>query len=622
MKRLHLLSLILVSSIFCQAQNTWVGNTSTWSEPSNWSLGVVPGPSSSVYIPTVTGNKVYPVLTGNVKVGFFSMHGGTGSIYIGSHELEVETLWVTYSKIYSDGGTIRTPMVRLCVGMNFYGNLTLYADNGVIGAGNSAVGFGANTFHGDLTVYTRPHVPAGLTTTDCWPCGGLMFSGTVGDTFKGDFKLIKRSMVSEGNISYIAFGVEPVNIVFEKKAAFIDSSATGFSLGFTQGGGSVTFRDSTLFSLNSSYIVLRGNIEFQKPVTFRQTGGSIEEQNWTDKSNGNAPRSTLVTFSNDVLLDKSGGTLALGSWPGNNVLNRCIIDTGGTIKPIGPGFSGGTLSLTLTTIHSPATQILAATHPTTPATGTRIILNNALVNGSLHVKADDIDLIGTTFNGRAVINKDGYAAQSNSKGGNTFNKPVELINSAGYDWTLGFNYSNVYRDSVRIAMSGTGKRQILGSPYGASFKVGKYGSLFEGPVSIETGSVDSGAIHIESNGNTEFLSSVDISNFRSGELTFFNSKFRGKDLGRTMTSTSPGVSLLLENNCLFEGPVSFKVPHFGSNYTTFMKPVVIWKTEDGNDSSIGGNTFHQRVQFKNTANDGIIKFLSGEDKLIDKIIPQ
>lgn len=619
MKRLLLLFLILVSSIFCQAQtiNTWVGNTSSWSEPSNWSLGVVPGPSSSVYIPTVSGSHVYPVLTGNVKVGFFSMHGGNGSIYIGSHELEVEKLWVTYSNIYSQGGTIRTPMISLCVGMNFYGNLTLYVDNGVIGAGNSSVLYGPNTFHGDLTVYAKPHVPAGMNTGQCWPCGGLMFSNSVGDTFKGNFKLIKRSAVSQGNISYISFGVYPVNIVFEKKATFIDSSATGFSLGFTQEGGSVTFQDSTLFSLSSSYIVLRGNIEFQKPVTFRQTGGLIEEQNWSDQ--GNAPLSTLVTFRNDVLLDKSGGTLALGSWPGNNVLNRCVIDTGGTIKPIGPGFSGGTLSLTLTTIHSPATQILAATHPSTPATGTRIKLDNALINGSLHIKADDIDLIGTTFNGRAVINKDGYAAQPNSKGGNTFNKPVELINSAGYDWTLGFNYSNVYRDSVRIAMSGTGKRQILGSPQGASFKVGKYGSLFEGPVSIETGSVDSGAIHIESNGNTEFLSSVDISNFRSGELTFFNSKFRGRDLGRTMVSPHLRMRLLLKDNCLFEGPVSFQVPHFGSNYTTFMKPVVIWKTENGDDGSIGGNTFHQRVQFKNTASSGKVHLLSGEDKLIEKV---
>lgn len=617
-KNIFLLFTILIPSFFCQAQtNTWVGNTTSWNESSNWSLGVVPGPSSSVYIPTVYGNKKYPVLEGNVQVGFFSMHGGNGSIYIGNHELEVQTLWVTYSRIYSEGGTIKTPMVRLCVGMNFYGNLTLYADNGVIGAGNSSVGYGPNTFHGDLTVYAKPHVPAGQNTGQCWPCGGLMFSYSSGDTFKGNFKLIKRSAVSEGNTSYIAFGVYPVNIVFEKTATFVDSSAAGLSLGFTQYGGTVIFKDSTLFSLNSSYVALRGNIEFQRPVTFRQTGGSIELASWGDHDNYDAPQSTFVRFQKELLIDKSGGSLKLGSWNGSAV-NSSVIDQGGGIRPFGGGFTGGTVELNNTTINALNVEIPAATHPTVANTGTAVYLNNAKVNGSINIKADEIRSVNSIFNGRTLLQKDGYSSSPNSAGGNTFNKPVELINSAGYDWNLGSQYPDTFKDSLLISLSGTGQHQMAGSNRGAFFKVGMVsGNRFEGPVRIESGATHSGDVLIGNFGSAEFQGAVEISNFRSGNLTFYNSKFRGPNLSRTMTSTAPGVRLLLKDGCHFEGPVSFQVPHFGSDNTTFMKPVLVWKTESGDDSSIGGNTFHQQVQFKNSGANGQIRLLSGEDKVIN-----
>ena len=624
MKKLLLFFALFIFSFFCHSQsNIWTGdaNTSDWNNPANWSLGTVPGPTTSVSI-KILSNKPYPVLTNNVEIDYLDMYnkGAGGSLYLGNYELKTGTVWVAASNIYSNGGTIRTSMVRLCGGMNFYGNLTLYTDNGVIG------GYGANTFHGDLTVYAKPHVPAGSTTSECWPCGGLMFSYSSGDTFKGNFKLIKRYAASVGNVSYIGFGVYPVNIVFEKKATFIDSSSIGLSLGFTQWGGTVTFKDSTFFSLNSSYIALKGNMEFQKPVTFRQSGGNIELAAWGDHSNSDAPRQTLVNFRKDVLIDKSGGTLSLGNWTqqsGGFLYHSSTIDTSGTIKLTGQGFTGGVLNLYNTTIHSPYTQILASTHPSSLSTGTKISFSHSEVNGEIRVKADDLYSFGTTFSGRATIQKDGYAASPNSAGGNTFKKTVELINSAGYDWNFGNENPDIFKDTVLIALSGSGQHQIVGSNRGALFKVAMVnGNRFEGPVRIETSTAHSGDIQIGNYGSAEILASVDIANFKSGNLTFFNSKFRGKNLSRNLTTTSPGVRLLFKNNCLFEGPVSFKVPHFGSDYTNFMKPVVIWKTEAGDDSSIGGNVFHERVQFKNTASTGKVFLLSGEDKLIDKVLPQ
>ncbi len=618
MKTLGFCLCLFVSASLCRAQsNIWTGgaNTSNWDTPGNWSLGTVPGPTSSVSIKYLSG-KFYPVLTRNVEIGYLDMYnkGAGGSLYLGGYELKTGTVWVAFSNIYSTGGTIRTSMVRLCGGMNFYGNLTLYTDNGVIG------GFGGpNTFHGDLTVYANPHVPAGQTTGQCWPCGGLMFSYLYGDTFKGNFKLTDRSAVSAGGVSYIGFGVFPMNIIFEKKAAFIDSSANGLSMGFAQYGGNVTFMDSVLFSVNSSYVALRGNVEFQKPVTFRQTGGNIEVTHWSNRSNNDAATPSLATFRQDLLIDKTGGSLRLGSGSGG-VANGSVIDPGGSIRPTGGGFSGGKLAITNTVINSPNQEILATTHPASATQQTEIYLRNATVNGALRIKADDVGSANSTFHGRTVLEKGGSADWSSSEGGNTFYKPVEIVNSGGHDWNFGSEYPDLYKDSVRIAMSGTGQLQHPDDPRRAAFRVAlASGNRFEGPVRIETGAALSGDVELGTFGGAEFMSTVSIDDFKSGALTFYNGKFRGANLTRNLTANSPGVELLLKDSCLFEGQATIKVPHFSSDFTEFMKPVLIWKTEDGDDESIGGNTYRQRVQFKNSASTGSISLLSGEDKLIEKV---
>lgn len=141
------------------------------------------------------------------------------------------------------------------------------------------------------------------------------------------------------------------------------------------------------------------------------------------------------------------------------------------------------------------------------------------------------------------------------------------------------------------------------------------GSRFEDPVRLESG-LDSNHIHIGSFGQTEILDAVDISNFKSGDLIFYNSKFRGADLNRTLVSSHTKMRLLLKDDCLFEGPLSVQVPRFGSDFTTFLKPVTIQKTGIQDDYSLGGNTFHQRVRFLNAAGSGQLHLLSGEDKLV------
>lgn len=57
--------------------NTWTGNASaSWNNAGNWSLGVVPQPSHTVVIPTLTA-KPYPNLDVNTTIANIEFTGGT-----------------------------------------------------------------------------------------------------------------------------------------------------------------------------------------------------------------------------------------------------------------------------------------------------------------------------------------------------------------------------------------------------------------------------------------------------------------------------------------------------------------------------------------------------------------
>ncbi|MCF0074052.1 hypothetical protein LZD49_26455 [Dyadobacter sp. CY261] len=65
-----------VGGISSACLNIWTGNVSaSWNNAGNWSLGVVPLPSHTVQIPTVTG-KPYPTLDVNTTVSNIRFTGG------------------------------------------------------------------------------------------------------------------------------------------------------------------------------------------------------------------------------------------------------------------------------------------------------------------------------------------------------------------------------------------------------------------------------------------------------------------------------------------------------------------------------------------------------------------
>lgn len=603
MKHLFLFLLLVTGYTgFCQNDTlTWTGAAnSAWENQANWDSLRVPSPTSRAVIKNLTSltnpNRAYPVLNGDAKVSFLDMATGT-SLDLNGHELETGTVWVEYASILSGGGTLRTLMIRKCYGMNFYGDLTIFTDNGVQSG---------NTYHGNLLFYANPHVPTG--SSNCWPCGSMMFSFDYnGDVFKGRTTIISNGV---GNLGIGVLGSGNPTI-FEKPVIISSLNSHSTCLGINSSRGTTIFKDSVTFNFveigSNATAYLRSNIDFQGPVRFNQQGGRIAFVT------SNAGLGANIRVRDKLSVTSVSGRLDLGSQE-FGATNIMTFDSTASIHL--ENFIGGTVSFNYSVINIPHAKLLAPTHPNATTAITGIVFKNSTINGSIHVKADDIISTSTIFNGRVILNRDGYAANADGAGGNTFHKPVELINSAGYDWSFGSNSRDIFKDSVRIVMNGSGQRQRPGSIRGGFFKIGSLnGSSFEGPVRLESG-LDSNQIHIGSFGQTEFQDAVDVSNFKSGDLIFYKSKFRGAGLSRTFVSSHPKMRLLLKDDCLFEGPLSVQVPRFGSDFTTFLKPVTIQKTGLQDDYSLGGNTFHGRVRFLNAAGSGRLHLLSGEDKLV------
>lgn len=590
----------------------WTGAVSTeWNEPANWNPATVPNSTSFVRITQAASGGRYPVLSSSVKVGYFRLQ--TYQITIGSHTLEADEMDTTGGTIVSDNGRLKVTGINPLYGTYIQGPINIDLEYGRL--------FGI-TYGGDVVM----HITSKTNQHTWWPRNsGVYISYNANDTFKGNVKFIVDG-VGDLNIGTYAF-----TTLFEKKVDFILSNPgpNQTRVYFSQRGGTSIFKDSVnIFLTPRTEFYPKSFVNFEGVVSINNQAGIFKVMQYDDFTNnpfGDA-KSSLVHFRRDININQAEGSVAFGSdytseYQGflSASSSGSLIDTLATAKLNGAGLAKGSISFINTTINTPHTELAAVTHPAAAVEGTGLSLANCTVNGSISLKADNIKAERTTFNGRAVLNKDGYSAAPNSAGGNTFNKPLELVNSAGYDWVFGTQYPDTYRDSVRIVLAGAGERQVAGNPQGAFFKLAMVnGNRFEGPVRIESGA-DSNHVHIGASGGAEFLDRVDISEFKSGDLIFSHSRFNDTWPSRTLVSAQPKMRLLLKDNCYFEGPVTIKVPRFGSNYTTFMKPAVIWKTENGDDGSIGGNTFRQRVQFKNTASSGNVHLLSGEDKLIDRV---
>ena len=459
LKKVFLIVLITFYALLVKSQpdHHWKGTVdNNWNNSANWQEGTVPGTTSYVEIYSNSFDR-YPILDANLLIGRLSMQSST--ITIGNYTLEatgnIETFWTA---IVSSNGKLKTPNLDPFYVTSVYGNITIECEYGRI--------TGGGTFYGDAEIKASPCISCGAYG---WPRNSGFYVGydSQGLNFKGKTKF------TVNGIGALNLGTFANTITFDKKVEFsVSNPGQGNTyIFFPQRGGTVNFKDSVDFTINTSRaeVQLRSFVNFDGVVTINNNGGQFATKFWEDHTvYSYMPSASSTRFAGNLFINQSGGTTSLGVQ--DAAQNRSVLESSASISAGSSGITGGVLNLALTTIHSPDNQIIASTYSHTSPLATTINFDNSTINGKIQAKADHINIKATTFNEKTILNKDGYSISPNSEGGNTFNKPVELINSAGYHWNLGINYPDIFKDSLRIFMSGTGQQQIAGNTIGANFQ--------------------------------------------------------------------------------------------------------------------------------------------------------
>ena len=142
MKKIYLVTTLLLSFYFLKAQ-TWTGASGTnWNSASNWNPMVVPASNDIAIIPGGLGN--YPVLLGNITVRSINMQAGS-SIDVNGFNVTI----ISNDFVYFTGATINNSNAGTDIILNINtGNLgfTTYFKNNIV---NDAIIFnisGINTF--------------------------------------------------------------------------------------------------------------------------------------------------------------------------------------------------------------------------------------------------------------------------------------------------------------------------------------------------------------------------------------------------------------------------------------------------------------------------------------------
>ncbi len=614
MQNLILSLLLLLLSFFCsshaQTVNTWTGNVSSdWNNAGNWSLSVVPDSTHTAQVKYLA-EKPYPVLTGNVQIDMLDMFNGGngGAVYIGEHELKMNTFWGSGSSVYSQNGTLKCKTIRLCTGMDFFGNLTIYTDNGVQNG---------NVYHGDLTVHAHPHIPTGMNSAQCYPCGSMMFGYSGTDTFKGKVLIHKTG---PGSVHFGIFPSSTGQIVFEKPFTFIEDYQGATMVGFNAYGGTTVFKDTANFILNNrtgtayGYLTLRSNITFEKPVFVYSEGMSWFAGQGYGKYGNNEPLPTKTILKDHLYFQLRGGDIGLGNGTG-----LVHFESNVTLKQYGEGFKNGKITIGRIQLDSDNStfEIIAPYDPLFPNLRSYVRFEPGLiVDRDIKIVADYIELNGATFNKSSHFLKIGashnwgiayWNGYNHSTGGNTFNGPTKITNAFGYNWKLAGSYPDVFNDSLILEYKGN-VNQV--------WDIAASGSIFNGPVIVNSTNIALGDVQFgkfSSTNKVEFRNDLKVTG--NGDFYFKNTIHTG-NLKPEILLNATGSTLRFDSGNTFSKGINATGSHIYITASKFLELSTFKKLTSGNDDSIGSNIFHSQVQFLNSAASGSIRLLSGEDQLI------
>ncbi len=295
MKQLNLVLMLLLLAVTINAQTTiWLGGSTDWDDPANWSDGV-PATGFTVTIPSTPPNGAnFPVFTGGPLIDYSIQIFG-GSLIFDA------VVYNTGSVINSGGGSIINNQTFINAGMvQFNNNAGSFTNNGLVdnyglftNAGTSVLtNTAGNTFNnfGDIENF-------GLITND----GNFLNLGDIVST---------NVLVNNGNL---------VN------RGFLDSA---FGSSFTNdNGGDFTNESGAIFEINGMFtnagdIVTDGSFFIQTAGATNNSGSIIN--NGAFDLSGPINNTGTFTNNNDMLINDSGQFTNENSFTNNGTVTLSI----------------------------------------------------------------------------------------------------------------------------------------------------------------------------------------------------------------------------------------------------------------------------------------------------------
>ena len=342
----------LPAMVFAQ-QDQWIGGTSDWNNPANWSTAAVPGAGNFVDVTSAIGltqtiTYDYPgpnVALGTLIVDLTNATPGSAEILsIGANTLQSST---------EDVGLSGAGVINQSGGTNYVG--TLYIANGASSTGTYILS-GSGTLSAGLEVVGQDNV-GNITQS-----GGDNFCTTL-DVGQGG----SATYVLTGGYLGVS-GTENINQNSPAPGIFNQSGGTNacttFNIYSTAGG----------YDLSGGQLLVYGNESLNGVQQFNQTGGS------------NVVNGTLAI---DGALNLSGGILSAGY----------IIQTGGTFNSalaLTVGLNGNALNYTLNNglLAAPALNLTGGTFSYSTSGGMNIPVVNQ--SGGLFTRSGGSLILGGT----------------------------------------------------------------------------------------------------------------------------------------------------------------------------------------------------------------------------------
>ncbi|WP_177199953.1 T9SS type A sorting domain-containing protein [Flexibacter flexilis] len=376
------------------------------------------------------------------------------------------------------------------------GTAALYSETNTVW--NADVNFKAPQLYLNGATYNGVAILEKNGTTDNAGDGGNTFNGLTTITSSGSGSLRTGNLNAD---------------VFNAAVTFNNTGTHAMYIAYNHTGQTTTFASTATFNSNKTasmgstagFVIAEsvGNVVFNGAVVFNVDGGGVESDirlgnpawatgistlTFNDKLTVNVTNSNTITevylgfdkgiciFNEDVELTNTGG--GRGIYFSSGSLSTCTLAAGKKVLIGAAGFNAGTLSIYRFMQVGSTAQAITLT-----GTASLILGTGSVWNGDVNFVSPQLYLSGATYNGVAILEKNG-ATDNAGDGGNTFNGLTTINNSGtgylltGYVNADAFNaavtFNNTSAHAIYVAHNHTGQTTTFAST--ATFNANKTAS--------------------------------------------------------------------------------------------------------------------------------------------------